>query len=233
MVCPDKSPYESPMLDISVRMIEIGQATMELGQATEAAIHTEAALALVNLRHLVVINVKGFEILNTVCAREYFYKFESNRILLTRLLSMVVMVLGYLDIEARNMQFNGKFIKDEFINHLENWHKRVRRRSILNQIESYIVDRKYILSSVSFMDASRHAQRCIIEIRNFIVKDMRDFTLNGFLQTNFQSEMKSIMRFSFFLTKPSAPEFELFFQLISNLVITRFTALFAISRARV
>ncbi len=233
MVCPDKSPYESPMLDISVRMIELGQATMELGQATEAAIHTEAALALVNLRHLVVINVKGFEILNTVCAREYFYKFESNRILLTRLLSMVVMVLGYLDIEARNMQFNGKFIKDEFINHLENWHKRVRRRSILNQIESYIVDRKYILSSVSFMDASRHAQRCIIEIRNFIVKDMRDFTLNGFLQTNFQSEMKSIMRFSFFLTKPSAPEFELFFQLISNLVITRFTALFAISRARV
>ena len=233
MVCPDKSPYESPMLDISVRMIELGQATMELGQATEAAIHTEAALALVNLRHLVVINVKGFEILNTVCAREYFYKFESNRILLTRLLSMVVMVLGYLDIEARNMQFNGKFIKDEFINHLENWHKRVRRRSILNQIESYIVDRKYILSSVSFMDASRHAQRCIIEIRNFIVKDMRDFTLNGVLQTNYQSEMKSIMRFLFFLTKPSSTEFELFFQLISNLVITCFTALLAISRATV
>ena len=233
MVCPDKSPYESPMLDISVRMIELGQATMELGQATEAAIHTEAALALVNLRHPYVINGKGFEILNTVCAREYFYKFENNRILLTHLLSMVVMVLGYLDIEARNMQFNGKIIKDEFIRHLVHWHHRVRRRSILNQIESYIVDRKYILSSVSFMDASRHAQRCIIEIRNFIVKDMRDFTLNGFLQTNFQSEMKSIMRFSFFLTKHSAPEFELFFQLISNLVITRFTALFAISRARV
>ena len=233
MVCPDKSPYESPMLDISVRMIDLGQATMELGQATEAAIHTEAALALVNLRHPYVIKGNGFEILNTVCAREYFYKFENNRILLTHLLSMVVMVLGYLDIEARNLQFNGKLIKDGFINHLVHWHKRVRRRSIQNQIESYLVDRKYILSSVSFIDASRHAQRCIIEIRNFIIKDMRDFTVNGFLQTKYQTEMMLIMRFLFYQTKPSAPEFELFFQLISNLVITRFTALLAISRATV
>lgn len=224
MVCPDKSPYESPMHDISVRMIE-------LSQATEAAIHMEAALALVKLRHLCVTNVKGFEILNTICARKYFYKFGSNHILLTHLLSMVVMVLGYLDIEAR--QFNGKLIKDGFINHLVHWHKRVRRRSILNQIVSYLVDRKYILSSVSFIDASRHAQRCIIEIRNFIIKDTRDFTVNGFLQTNYQTEMMSIMRFSFYQTKPSAPEFELFFQLISNLVITCFTALFAISRATV
>ena len=226
MVCPDKSPYELPMHDISVRMIK-------LGQATEAAIHMEAALALVKLRHLCVTNVKGFEILNTICAREYFYKFASNRILLTRLLSMVVMVLGYLDIEARNLQFNGKLIKDGFINHLVHWHKRVRRQSILNQIESYLVDRKYILSSVSFIDPSRHAQRCIIEIRNFIIKDMRDFTVNGFLQTKYQTEMMSIMRFSFYQTKPSAPQFELFFQLISNLVITCFTALFAISRATV
>ena len=113
------------------------------------------------------------------------------------------------------------------------WHHRVKRRSILKQIESYIVDRKHILSSVSFIDAAKDAQRCIIEIRNFILNDTRDFTLNGFLQTNYQSEMKSIVRFSFFLTKPSSTEFELFFQLISNLVITRFTALLAISRATV
>ncbi len=62
MVCPDKLPYQWEMLDISVRMTK-------LGHATEAAIHMEAALALVNLRHPYVINDKVFQILNTVCAR--------------------------------------------------------------------------------------------------------------------------------------------------------------------
>jgi hypothetical protein len=220
MVCPDKSPYESPMHDISVRMVI-------LGQATEAALHMEAATTLVKLRHLCATNITGFEILDTICTRKYFYKFANNRSLLTRLLSMVVMVIGYLDIEdASNFQFNEEIMKDGFINHLEQWHQRVSKRSIINHIESYLVDKKNILSNVSFIDASRDAQRYIIDIRNFVIKDMRDFTLNGILETKFQTEMMLIMRCSFYQTKSSTPEFGLFFQLISNLVITRFTALF-------
>ena len=80
---------------------------------------------------------------------------------------MVVMVIGYLDIEdASNFQFNGELMKDGFINHLEQWHQWVRRRSIINHIESYLVDRKNILSKISFIEASRDAQRYIIDIRN-------------------------------------------------------------------
>jgi len=153
-------------------------------------------------------NITGFEILNTICTRNYFYKFARNCFLLTHLLSMVVMVIGYLDIEdASNFQFNGELMKYGFINHLEQWHQRVRRWSIINHIESYLVDRKNILSKISFIDASRDAQRYIIDIRNFVIKDMRDFTVNEFLETKYQIEMMSIMRCSFYQTKSSAPEF--------------------------
>jgi hypothetical protein len=208
------------MHDISMRLVE-------LGQATEAALNMEAPTTLVKLRHLCATNITGFEILDTICTRKFFYKFASYCFLLTRLLSMVVMVIGYLDIEdASNFQFNGELMKDGFINHLEQWHQRVSKRRIINNIESYLVDRKNILSKVSFYDASRDAQHYIIDTRNFVINDMRDYNVNGILEAKYQTEMMSIMRCSFYQTQFSAPEFGLFFQLISNLVITHFIALF-------
>jgi hypothetical protein len=131
------------------------------------------------------------------------------------------MVISHLDLEDKcKSELYGELTKEGcFIKHLVNWYYRVDTQNVRRKTESYLFYEANILSDVSIIDAIRDAQRCILDISNFYKKVKRDLSINGYLDTKYQSEMMSIMVGSFHRTNSNVCEFGIFFQVITNFLI--------------
>lgn len=210
--------------------------TVDLMEETQAAIkkivdlteETQAATSLVELRDIGATSGVGFNhfFLNVFGVKACLYNFEGNRFLLKRFMSIILMVVSFLDLgEECNYKLLRQSTKKGFVRHMERWYYEVESQNVRKKTESYLFEEADLISNVSIIDASRDAQGFIGVIMNYVKKNTTDFTKNEYLDPKFHREMRSILICSFRHTNSYVPEFGTFFELIISMIITRMSFL--------